>query len=175
MKSFIIIICILLIGIPALPQIITGSVEYSVEDARKCVSENLQAPLDKQSFQMHLFDNDRIEHLTALLQGKTTLNDRSLAYFSDGSYGINYNNDKTHVWYYNQDGILTHTEIRTSLSYPYKSYKYSINGELVNMSLRVSKDETFIFNKSGKLLAHWIGNNCYDENNSVIMTREIFQ
>ena len=43
------------------------------------------------------------------------------------------------------------------------------------MSLRVSKDETFIFNKSGKLLAHWIGNNCYDENNSVIMTREIFQ
>lgn len=175
MKSFIIIICILLIGIPALPQIITGSVEYSVEDARKCVSENLQAPIDKQIFQMHLFDNDRIEHLTALLQGKTTLNDKSLAYFSDGSYGINYNNDKTHVWYYNQDGILTHTEIRTSLSYPYKSYKYSINGELVNMSLRVSKDETFIFNKSGKLLAHWIGNNCYDENNSVIMTREIFQ
>ncbi len=175
MKSFIIIICILLIGIPALPQIITGSVEYSVEDASKCVSENLQAPIDKQIFQMHLFDNDRIEHLTALLQGKTTLNDRSLAYFSDGSYGINYNNDKTHVWYYNQDGILTHTEIRTSLSYPYKSYKYSINGELVNMSLRVSKDETFIFNKSGKLLAHWIGNNCYDENNSVIMTREIFQ
>lgn len=175
MKNFIIIIFILFLGSPVFPKIITGGVEYSVEDARKCVSENLQAPVDKQIIQLRLFDSDRTKHLTALLQGKTTLNDRTLAYFSDGSYGINYNNDKTRVWYYNQDGILTHTEIRTSLSYPYKSYKYSINGELVNMSLRVSKDETFIFNKSGKLLAHWIGNNCYDENNSVIMTREIFQ
>lgn len=175
MKSFIIIICILLIGIPALPKIITGSVEYSVEDAKNYVCKNSHTPIDKKLLQIHLIDKERRKNLTALLQGKTTLNDRTLAYFSDGSYGINYNNDKTHVWYYNQDGILTHTEIRTSLSYPYKSYKYSINGELVNMSLRVSKDETFIFNKSGKLLAHWIGNNCYDENNSVIMTREIFQ
>ena len=40
---------------------------------------------------------------------------------------------------------------------------------------RVSDKESFIFSPNGKLLAHWLGNNCYDEYNHIIMTRKIMQ
>lgn len=110
-----------------------------------------------------------------MLKGSTELSDRTLAYFSDGSYGVNYNDDKIHVWYYKNDGTLMYAEEKTALDYPYKTYKYTPNGDLVNMSLRTSEEETFIFNKSGKLIAHWIGKNCFDEQNNIIMTRKILK
>ena len=40
------------------------------------------------------------------------------------------------------------------------------------MGLRVSKEETFIYNPQGKLIAHWLGTNAYDEGGNVIMTRK---
>ena len=174
MKIFIVIILVFLTCLPSDSQIITGGVEYSVEEARSSVLQNPQAPLSKQVVRNYILDTDRVENLTALLQGITKLNDRTLAYFSDGSYGVNYADNPKQVWYYTNNGILMHSEIRTSLEYPYKSYKYTPDGVLVNMSLRVSEDETFIFNRSGGLIAHWVGENCYDENNSIIMTRKRF-
>lgn len=175
MRSFVIIIFVFLICLPACSQIITGGVEYSVEEARTSVLENPQAPLSRQVIMGHIFDKERVENLTSLLQGITKLNDRTLAYFSDGSYGVNYADDPMHVWYYSNNGVLMHSEIRTSLRYPYKSYKYTPDGQLVNMSLRVSEEETFIFDNSGYLIAHWVGQNCYDENNSIIMTRKKYK
>ena len=41
------------------------------------------------------------------------------------------------------------------------------------MSMRVSENETFIFSPLGKLLGHWLNENCYDESKNVIMTRKI--
>jgi hypothetical protein len=65
--------------------------------------------------------------------------------------------------------------VKDSLEYPFKTYKYSTDGKLVNTSLRVSEDEAFVFLKSGKLLAHWIGAYCYDEDDNAIMTRRIYK
>ena len=36
-------------------------------------------------------------------------------------------------------------------------------------------DETFIFSPFGELLGHWVGDNCYDENGNVVMTRQIMK
>ena len=85
-----------------------------------------------------------------------------------------YNNDKYHVWYYSKDGRLIYAEEKDNLIYPYKSYKYTTSGRLINMGLRVSKGETFIYTPDGKLIAHWLKDKAYDENGNVVMTRKYF-
>ena len=110
-----------------------------------------------------------------MLKGKTELKDRILALFSDNSYAVMYKDDELHVWYYSANGQLTHYEIKDGTNYPYKSYKYNIDGKLINMGLRVSKGETFIFNPNGKLIAHWIKNNGYDEYGNIILKRKYFE
>ncbi len=172
MKKLILILLLLLITNPAFATVITGKVEYSVNDARQSVLSQPQKP-DLDLIRGNIFDRNYIENAVYLLKGYTDLKDRTLAYFSDGSYAINYKNDLRHVFYYNSDGILTHTEERLSLEYPYKAFKYKVSGELENMSYRVSEQETFIFDENAKLIAHWKGNNCYDEDNNIIMTRSI--
>ena len=94
-------------------------------------------------------------------------------YFSDGSYAVNYNNDPLKVFYYSKERILTHIEKRSSVEYPYNAYKYDISGNLINVSMRISEEETFIYKPKGQLIAHWIGKNCFDSRGNLIMTREI--
>ncbi|MBD5401214.1 hypothetical protein HDR58_00210 [bacterium] len=94
-------------------------------------------------------------------------------YFSDGSYAVNYNTDPLKVFYYSKNRVLTHIEKRSSVEYPYNAYKYDINGNLINLSIRISEDETFIYEPKGQLIAHWVGQNCFDSLGNLIMTREI--
>lgn len=171
MKKFLITFLLLTLSLPVSSQILTGGVEVSVQDAR----ESLQcepSSFDYGLVKRHSIDAYRNENLGNLLKGYTELKDRTLAYFSDGSYAVNYKDDVLHVFYYSPKGTLTHLENRSSVNYPYKSYKYNTSGELVNKSLRVSKNETFIFDKNDKLLAHWVGENCYDEDGNIIMKRK---
>ena len=164
MKKFVLLIMVLF-ALPVYSQVLTGSVEYTVNDA-KIELQNNRPPVADILSQNNFIDLNHNENYSALLKGKTIMNDRILAIFSDGTYAVNYKKDLKHVWYY---------EIRTSLEFPYRSYKYGPDGELINMSLRVSKDETFIFSPFGELLGHWIGDNCYDENGNIIMTRKIMK
>ena len=125
--------------------------------------------------QNEISDINNSENKSMLLKGVTDLKDRKLAKFSDGSYGVIYKNNPLNVLYYSPDGRLTHKEIKSSLNYPYETYKYKLTGELENKTYRVSEDETFIYSASGKLLAHWLGGNCYDAVGRLIMTRRIEQ
>lgn len=106
--------------------------------------------------------------------GVIELEDRTIAQFSDGSYGICYKDSPKEVLYYSKEGGLTHKEIKESLEYPYKAYKYKADGRLENVSLRVSETETYIYTPSGKLLAHWVGKNCYNAAGEIIMTRQVY-
>lgn len=160
--------------LPVFAQTLSGGVEYSIEDARIELKNNIPT-VDFLLTTKNYTDTNYIENYSALLKGATKFNDRTLAIFSDKTYAINYNNDKKHVWYYDANGNLINVEIKSSTIYPYKTYKFNPDGELVNMTMRVSEDETFIFNPFGKLLGHWIKQNCYDENGNVIMTRKIFK
>lgn len=175
MKNFIFALLIIFLTSPVQGAVITGGVEYSVTDAQNIILQDNPKPLNTIFVQDNLYDNNRNQNIQNMLKGFTDLKDRTLAHFSDGSYGVIYKNNPLTVLYYSNDGVLTHTEERTSLNYPYKSYKYNTQGKLVNMSLRTSENETFIFNKSGNLIAHWKGKNCYDQNGNIIMTREILK
>lgn len=172
MKKFVLLF-ILLFALPAWPEVLTGGIKYTIEDARIELSQNRPQSVDYFITQNNFIDNKHKENYSSLLKGVTNLKDRTLGIFSDGSYAINYKNDINHVWYYDKDGFLINAEERTSVEYPYRSYKFTPDGELVNMSLRVSEKETFIFSPFGELLGHWIGENCYDENGNIVMRRKI--
>ena len=172
MRSFLLIL-MMLIALPCCAEtFLTGGVDYNVNSARE---ELLKVPAKKLNPELvlqNITDKNNKENLSYALQGNVNLKDRTLAFFSDATYAVLYNEDKYHVWYYNQDGNLAYMEERTGLNYPYKSYKYTVSGGLVNMGMRVSKEETFIYNSQGRLIAHWLGTNAYDENGNIIMTRK---
>lgn len=175
MKKVILIIFFMLTILPLRAEIITGGVEYNTNSARIDLLQTEKQTIPKVLLNANLIDQNHAQNLSMMLKGVTELKDRTLAYFSDGSYGIIYKNNPKYVWYYNNDGSLTHSEVKTSSEYPYKTFKYNTNGELVNMTLRVSKDETFIFKPNGKLIAHWLGQYCYDEDNNIIMSRKVLE
>ena len=117
---------------------------------------------------------DDVQHV--MISGLSYIGkDRKLAKFSDGSYGIQYYNDTMFSWYYSQNGKLINFTQKDSESYPHRVTKFKPDGSVANTGYRVSEKESFIFTPDGKLLAHWLGNNCYDENNNVIMKRQIIK
>lgn len=159
--------------LPTSAEVITGGVEFNTNSARAYLLYSEKQIVPDELLKSHLIDTNKDKNLSMLLSGQTELKDRTLAYFSDGSYGINYHNTPKYVWYYSPNGVLTHSEVKETLSYPYKTYKYSTDKTLINMSLRISETETYIFTPEGKLLAHWIGEECYDEEGKVIMRRRV--
>jgi len=171
MKRFLILFLSLLIPVFVQAQTITGGVEYNTETALNELLNSSRQAIQFSDIRQNITDKYAAENLH--MTGNAVLKDRTVAKFSDGTYGIIYKKDPLHVWYYGTDGVLTHAEVKSSGQYPYKTYKYTPAGKLVNMSLRVSKDETFIYSPSGKLLAHWLGKNCYDADGKIIMTRII--
>lgn len=175
MKFLSCILLIFCISLSVNAEVITGGVEYNTNSARDELIQTQKLAIPKSLLKANLIDNNRNNNLAVLLKGVTELKDRTLAYFSDGSYGIIYKDNPQYVWYYNNDGTLTHSEIKSLLEYPYKTYKYSADGQLVNMSLRVSKEETYIFKPDGTLVAHWIGQYCYDESGNIVMSRKILE
>ncbi len=172
MKKFLLTI-LLIIALPCCAEtFLTGGVNYNVDTARQELQNSPIEKLSQELVSQNLSDKNFDENIGYALQGNVSLQDRTLAFFSDSTYAVLYNEDKFHVWYYDKSGKLIYMEVRDGLNYPYKSYKYSIDGSLVNMGLRVSKEETFIYNPQGKLIAHWLGTNAYDEAGNIIMTRK---
>lgn len=156
-------------------MVLQGAAQYNVESALNEVKEDVQYKINPALFAANLLDYNRNENMTAMLNGQVELKDRTLAYFSVGTYGVTYKNDPLHAYYYSNSGVLEYVDVRTSQTYPYKSYQYDMSGKLVNMGLRISKGETYIYNPAGKLMAHWVGANGYDEAGRVIMTRKFVE
>ncbi len=156
-------------------MLLYGEAEYNVESALNEVQRTQQNKINPLFLKPHLLDVNRYENLTSLLKGQVDLKDRELALFSIGTYGVVYKNDPLHAYYYSNSGVLEYVDIRSSKDYPYKSYQYDIAGNLVNMGLRVSKRETYIYSPNGDLIAHWVGAYGYDENGQIIMTRKFIE
>jgi hypothetical protein len=157
------VFCLIVIFALALPVaanadedfVLHGGVEYDVNSARKELMSEAYGSVAPKLLSAHIYDRGGGER----------------AVFSDLTYAVIYDDDPLHAWYYAGDGVLLYVEQKNSTNYPYKSYKYDTAGNHVNMSLRVSKEETFIYSPAGKLIARWLGANGYDEHGRVIMTR----
>ncbi len=167
MKRFILISLFIFFCLPVNAQIITGEVEYN--------TETIQEQLSYESLKNKFFDSDNIENLNYLFQGITELKDRKLAKFSDGSYAVHYYDNPFYSFYYSQNGKLISYTYTTSQNYPCKFKKFKPDGSVINTGYRVSEQESFIYSPEGKLLAHWLGNKCFDGSNNLIMTRKIMK
>jgi len=176
MKKFLVIFLFFSLGLAVQAEmILQGAAEYNVQSAREEVQETVQYRINPRQFMPNLLDINRAENLAALLKGEVELKDRTLALFSVGTYGVVYKNDPLHAYYYSNSGVLEFVDVRTGKDYPYKSYQYDMGGNLVNMGLRLSKGETYIYDSKGKLIAHWVGSNGFDENGRVVMTRKFVE
>lgn len=156
-------------------MLLYGEAEYNTQRALDEVSQTKQLKINPNFLIPHLLDINNNENLSALLKGQVELKDRELALFSIGTYGVVYKEDKLHAYYYSNSGVLEYVDFRSGSEYPYKSYQYDIAGNLVNMGLRVSKREAYIYSPDGKLIAHWVGAYGYDERGNIIMTRKFIE
>ena len=159
---------------PLQAKVITGEVKYNAANTREEVFSNPLKPFNINSVSKYYIDKNNIENLNALHQGITELKDRKIAKFSDGSYGIQYYDDPMYSWYYSEGGRLINFTQKDSTEYPCKIVKYKPDGQIANVGYRVSERESFIYSSDGKLIAHWLGENCYDEFNKIIMKRKFY-
>ena len=87
MKKILVLLFVFLLGMPVFSEIITGGVECSVEDARSDVFSSPPIGPNFEYLRANLVDSNYGENISTLLSGKAELKDRTLAKFSDGSYG----------------------------------------------------------------------------------------
>lgn len=175
MKYFITFLFLILMALSSSAEVITGGVDITEYQVKNDVFQTPAINPDYKSLSANIIDINNYENRLNLLKGFTELKDRTLAYFSDGSYGIMYNDSPNYVWYYGNSGVLLYFDIKSSLDYPSKTYKYDARGNLLNISSRLSKTESYVYEINGKLIAHWVGENCYDSDGNVIMTRKIVE
>ena len=145
MLKKLILFLVLFLILPVNAQtVLTGEVTYDVDSARKELLENPIKKLSPQLVAKYLTDSENRENLGYALQGNVELKDRTLAFFSDGTYAVMYDRDKYHVWYYSHEGKLIYAEEKTGLDYPYKTNE---DGELLikNLSFEVNQGEKVAF------------------------------
>ena len=80
---------------PVSAKFITGGVEVSVNQAREEIFSNSTPNPDFKLIKTNAIDSNHFENLATLLKGITELKDRTLAKFSDGSYGVIYKDNPT--------------------------------------------------------------------------------
>ena len=176
MKNLCVFIIVIILSEPCFAELLLqGETEYNVYTALGEVQNHFKPKINLIKFKPFLLDYNYDENLTALYKGIVELKDRELALFSVGTYGVVYKNDPLHAYYYSNNGILEFVDIRSARQYPYKSYQYDMSGNLVNMGLRVSKSEAYLYTPNGKLVAHWVGENGYDEKGYLIMKRKFVE
>ena len=168
MKRFILLLTFLFLFLPVGAQIITGEVEYNAEynDIEKYSIDDIRT---------RLYDSGNSENIGYLLNGVTELKDRKLAKFSDGSYAVQYYDNPLTAWYYSYNGKLIAYTKKDTENYPCKFTKFKPDGTVINSGIRLTEQESYIYSSEGRLLAHWVGDKCFDKNNNLIMTRRVMK
>jgi hypothetical protein len=111
------------------------------------------------------------QHLVARLLKKEKVGNRIITFFDMGFYSVS-EMGSDRGFYYTPKGDLYAVDFDTSEDFPIKSYKHQYpSGRLMNISITVGPGEDFVFKPNGDLVAHWIGDNCYDAQGRVTMSR----
>ena len=167
----IIIITSLFFAYPAGAKTLKGGVKYTVKQAREEAFANVEYTLPQSIIKANLTDPNYKENQKAIKLGATELKDRYIQHFSDGGYGIIYKKNLYFVYYYKKNGKLDGIEKRESLYTPMKTFRYNSDGNLEEISLFLTQNNSYIFNINGELQCHWVGNKGYNKNGKVIITR----
>ena len=119
---------------------------------------------------------------TKILKGEVFYDDGKTVtpFFYKGKlngYGVQYDNDLLHNYYYDLSGNLTQYDVldRPRNIFPNKTVSYDANGKIISYSESYSKSEQVVFNPKGVLIARWIGNVCYDSDGKMLSSRRELQ
>ncbi len=165
------IISILMIVLPVEAKTLKGEVRYTVKQAREEAFSNVEYTLPQSIIKSNLIDPNYKENKKAIKIGATELRDRYIQHFSDRGYGISYKNNLYIVYYYLENGRLNLVEKMESLSAPMKTMRYNTQGQLEEISLFITSENSYTFDTKGNLKCHWVGNKGYDKNGRIIATR----
>lgn len=169
------------LSVSAEDTVLQGSVQYTVESARKLAFDGLDLKLDKKLIEPYLLDNNNKENREAVKNG-VQIKGRSIMSFVMAKgrvkgYAIVYEDNPEYVYYYSNGGYLVAVDLDKKYNqnaYPYKIGKYNaLTGNLISIGLFVSDDEQYVYSKNGKLKAHWVGDIGYNEKGRPIASRKI--
>lgn len=177
MNRLVLIILSLFLTLPATALILQGNAQYNAEIAREAAFSNINYALGPNEFRDYWSDPNHSSNYDALNIGKNKIANRSLALFSDGSYGVRYDNDPFHNYYYDKNGSLFKIDVldKPFNTYPHKSVAYNRYGAFKNATFVISKEEQYLYDRDKNLIGHWVGSACYDEKGNVLMLRKNVQ
>ena len=138
---------------------IKGNISYNVNLARSEAFQNVDNKINMSDYTDYLTDTNKF-------------NKQKITEFSDGSYSIIYKNNLQISYVYFPNGQLEGIVFRINRKYPKKSIAYDNKGNLSSVMYTLKNHEQFVFDKNKKLIGHWIGDNCYNEQGELIMTRD---
>lgn len=174
MKKILILVSSLVIFcLPVCSYTIKGGILYNVDNAREVAFWGVDRKINMSVYKEYLYDPNYYENIKALNKGKSKYKKRLLTRFDTGSYAILYlSNDKI-SFYYDKTGKLEYVskDIRQRKEYPFRAVKYGLDGSIDSIALYVKSDEQFVFDSNGKFLAHWLGQNSYNERGELINSR----
>ena len=162
------------------PLILNGSVQYTPNIVKNLAFAGLDLKIDKKQLNDFLYDENNNENQNAL-KTKRKINGRNIMSFSAAKglvrgYAITYEKNPQYTYYYSTSGYLVCVDIDNKINnteFPFTVGKYnSITGKLISVGFYISETEQYVYNKNGKLKAHWIGKTAYNEKGKPIAQRE---
>ena len=169
-KIIILCFCIFLVITTTNAKTLKAGIIYSVNEARIEAFTDIPTKIDIQKYSSHFVDPNYAKNMKAINKNKLNFKDRYINFFSSNRYCVTYKNKKI-GYYYDSNGQLSAIEIDINNGYPIKSVEYNLKGEIESVRLTLSPNEGYVFDLNRNLIAHWIGDNGYDENGQLIMTR----
>ncbi len=172
-KKFLLLFFFLyLIFTPSLAITLKGNVSYTVNRAKKEAFDGVTKNIDIAQYSDYLNDKYHEKNINNITKKKFKFKSYYISSFNDGSYSITYRKNEKIGYYYYPNGKLKLIEFSTLGKYPRRSIRYDASGQLDSTSLDISNNETYIFGLNKKLIAHWIGDNCYNEKGELIGKRK---
>lgn len=165
-KKFFIIFFIFLISISK-AQNIRGGIKYNETAARIEAFKDMQRKIGKEEYKSYLKDPNYKENMENIKNSIFTIkNERFLCPFYAKNtlvmYCVTYIDNLKYTFYYNIFGNLAKFDMEPQIqdnNSLEKIYSYSKYGNLISIAVTVNEEEQFIYNKDGKLIAHWEGEN----------------
>ena len=166
-----VIICLFVLNFlisSSFAQTLTGGVSYTVDEIRKIAFQDVSSKIDINEYKKYFVFEKNTEKKLGLLNIFAPY--RITTRFSNGSYAVRYKKDSERAYYYDSSGHLKKIDFMTKDKT--KQVSYDNKGNLDSVVLALPGNEQYMFDNKGKLSAHWIGNNCYNEKGELVMTRK---
>lgn len=148
-------------------EVIQAGIKYNEASARVEAFRDVERKIAKNLYENYLKDPNWRENLELMEKNVYNIENRTLCpfYFRKTflSYAVTYENEPLRVFYYNVLGNLVKFDVIEKESFPRRTLGYSRRGNLLNAAFEIDGREQFIYDDTGKLIAHWLGSELTDK------------